>query len=121
MNTATSPNTEDATLTKLLKDLTDRETELLRRLTADPTNEEVADAMCVSPKSIANYKNRIGEKLGLKGNRTILKFVLKNCAFFQSISSIFINPAQGAEKQETGNRKQETEKQKNRETGDFAT
>ena len=87
--TTPPPNAEEVRLTKLLKTLTGREAELLCRLTTDPTNEEVADAMCVSPKSIANYKNRIGEKLGLKGNRTILKFVLKNCAFFSIFVGIF--------------------------------
>jgi DNA-binding CsgD family transcriptional regulator len=101
-------DTNESGLTKLLKDFTDREIELLCRLTADPTNEEVANEMCVSSKSIANYKNRIGDKLGLKGHRALIKFVLRHCTFFKSVSNLFLNSAQRVEKQPTANSQQPT-------------
>jgi DNA-binding CsgD family transcriptional regulator len=111
MNTQTTPKnrtlppngneSSEAALAKLLKELTDREIELLCHLTDYPTNEEVADKMCISSKSIANYKNRIGEKLNLKGHRVLIKFVLKHFAFFKSIASVFVISAQRVEKQQT--------------------
>ena len=87
--------------------LREREIELLCHLKTNPTEYEIGNKMCIRPKSVENYKKRIADKLGLKGRRAVVKFVLKNYKIFEELSQFFIKPAQRAE-QGTGNREQGT-------------
>lgn len=54
--------------------LSERELEVLRLLGRGHTNQEVADKLDVSPKTVATYKARIGEKLGLHTTAEFVKY-----------------------------------------------
>lgn len=56
-------------------ELSDREGEVLRLLGCGHTNQEVADRLGLSPKTVATYKARIAEKLGLKTTADFVRFV----------------------------------------------
>lgn len=44
----------------------------------DLSNEEIAPNLCVMPKSIANYRNRLGDKLQQKGTGKLARFARKH-------------------------------------------
>jgi DNA-binding NarL/FixJ family response regulator len=81
--------------------LQEREIELLCHMINEPSNEALGDKMCITTKSVENYKTRIGDKLCLRGHHALFRFVLKNRKFFRKLASIFITSAKRAEKQET--------------------
>lgn len=56
--------------------LSERETEVLILLGQGHTNQSVADHLDISPKTVATYRARIGEKLGLKSTPEFVKYVL---------------------------------------------
>lgn len=55
--------------------LSDREAAVLNLLGRGHTNQEVADLLELSPKTVATYRARIGEKLGLRTTAEFVKFV----------------------------------------------
>lgn len=55
-----------------------REWEALLYIADDLSNEEIAPNLCVTPKSIANYRNRIGDKLQQKGTGKLARFARKH-------------------------------------------
>ncbi len=57
---ASTCNTES-----LVNRLSNRELDVLRKLASGMTNNEIADDMCLSSKTISTYKKRIMEKLGI--------------------------------------------------------
>lgn len=54
--------------------LSDRETEVLKLLGQGHTNQTVAEILDISPKTVATYRARIGEKLGLKSTADFVKY-----------------------------------------------
>ena len=54
--------------------LSDREGKVLSMLGRGMTNQAVAEALDVSPKTVATYRARIGEKLGLHTTAEFVKF-----------------------------------------------
>jgi len=54
--------------------LSDRERKVLGMLGRGMTNQAVAEALDVSPKTVATYRARIGEKLGLHTTAEFVKF-----------------------------------------------
>jgi DNA-binding NarL/FixJ family response regulator len=58
--------------------LSDREREVLRLLAHGHTNQQVADQLCVSVKSVETYKARLMEKLGFKGRAELVRYALKH-------------------------------------------
>jgi len=56
--------------------LSDREREVLRLLAHGHTNQQVADRLCISVKSVETYKARLMEKLGLKGRAELVRYAL---------------------------------------------
>ncbi len=56
--------------------LSDREREVLRLIAHGHTNQQVADRLCVSVKSVETYKARLMEKLGLKGRAELVRYAL---------------------------------------------
>jgi DNA-binding CsgD family transcriptional regulator len=95
-------NLEGIDQTTPLLNLQEREIVLLCHLKTNPTEYEVGYKMCIRPQSVENYKKRIADKLGLKGRRAVVNFVLKNYKLFEELSQYFIKPAQRTE-QGTGN------------------
>ena len=55
-------------------DLSAREREVLKLLGQGYSNQEIADRLELSPKTVATYKARIGEKLGLHTTADFVKY-----------------------------------------------
>lgn len=58
--------------------LSDREREVLRLIAYGNTNQQVADRLCVSVKSVETYKARLMEKLGIKGRAELVRYALQH-------------------------------------------
>ncbi|HEX9899212.1 MAG TPA: response regulator transcription factor [Candidatus Methylomirabilis sp.] len=58
--------------------LSHREREVLRLLAHGHTNQQVADRLCISVKSVETYKARLMEKLGLKGRAELVRHALQH-------------------------------------------
>lgn len=56
--------------------LSTRELEVIRLLGRGLSNQEVAEQLDVSPKTVATYRARIGDKLGLKSTADFVKYAL---------------------------------------------
>lgn len=54
--------------------LSPREREVLRHLGQGHTNQAVAEQLDISPKTVATYRARIGEKLGLKTTADFVRY-----------------------------------------------
>lgn len=61
-----------------LEVLSDREHQIMLLLAADKTVTAIADALCLSSKTVSTYKARIKLKLGLETNADIVKYALEN-------------------------------------------
>ncbi|MVM31014.1 hypothetical protein GO755_13320 [Spirosoma sp. HMF4905] len=61
-----------------LSDLTRCEWKILLHVATDLTNLEIAEKLCLTPKSVENYRTRIGTKLDLKGWHKLAKFARKH-------------------------------------------
>lgn len=61
-----------------LVDLSPREWQVLLFVVDDMTNAEIANRLHLSPKSVVNYRNRIGSKLNLQGARKLAQFARKH-------------------------------------------
>ena len=55
--------------------LSERELEVIKLLAQGHTNQEIADKLFLSVKTIETYRSRIGTKLGLKTRAEIVKYV----------------------------------------------
>jgi DNA-binding NarL/FixJ family response regulator len=58
--------------------LTKREWEVILHLSRGLTTLEIADKICVEPKSVDNYRGRIANKLGLKGRNKLARYSWMN-------------------------------------------
>lgn len=56
--------------------LSARESEVLRLLGQGHSNQAIAEQLDVSPKTVATYRARIGEKLGLKTTADFVKYAI---------------------------------------------
>jgi two-component system, NarL family, response regulator NreC len=57
--------------------LTDRETEVLRLVALGHTNQEIADNLYLSVKTVESYKGRLMEKLGLRGRAALVRYAVE--------------------------------------------
>ena len=57
--------------------LSPRETEVLRLLAQGHTNQEVADHLAVSVKTIETHRSRLSDKLGLKSRAELFRFAVE--------------------------------------------
>jgi two-component system, NarL family, response regulator NreC len=57
--------------------LTERETEVLRLVALGHTNQEIADALFLSVKTVESYKGRLMEKLGLRGRAALVRYAVE--------------------------------------------
>ena len=60
------------------KDLTTREFEVLEQVALGKSNQEVADALFISIKTVETHKTNILSKLGLKNTAELVKYAIKN-------------------------------------------
>ena len=62
----------------LPNDLTKRELEVLALVASGKSNQEVADDLFISIKTVETHKNHILDKLGLKNTAELVKYAIKN-------------------------------------------
>ncbi|ELR72456.1 transcriptional regulator, LuxR family protein [Fulvivirga imtechensis AK7] len=60
------------------KDLTTREFEVLEQVALGKSNQEVADSLFISIKTVETHKTNILSKLGLKNTAELVKYAIKN-------------------------------------------
>jgi two-component system response regulator NreC len=60
------------------KNLSRREVEVLRLLAQGHSNQQVADLIQVSVKTVETYRTRLSEKLGLKGRAELYRFAVES-------------------------------------------
>jgi len=58
--------------------LTKRELQVLRRLALGRTNREIAEAYCISVKTVDTYRLRVLKKLNLRNNAELSRFAIQN-------------------------------------------
>jgi DNA-binding NarL/FixJ family response regulator len=63
---------------KVMLDLTKREHEVLELVATGKSNQEVADDLFISIKTVETHKTNILEKLGLKNTAELVKYAIKN-------------------------------------------
>lgn len=61
-----------------LNDLTPTERRILTRIARQQTSREIADALCVSIRTIERHRENICTKLEIRGSNALLKFALEN-------------------------------------------
>lgn len=61
-----------------LRQLTPTEYRILRLLSDCKTNKEIADELCISPRTVETHRTRICQKLNLQGSHSLMKFAVQN-------------------------------------------
>jgi DNA-binding NarL/FixJ family response regulator len=61
--------------------LSDREFDVYRRLAAGQTISEIAQALCVSSKTVSTYKTRILEKMQMPHEAALLRYAIRHKLF----------------------------------------
>ena len=61
-----------------LDTLSTRELQVLRRLALGHTNREIAEAYCISVKTVDTYRYRLLKKLNLRNNAELSRFAIQN-------------------------------------------
>jgi DNA-binding NarL/FixJ family response regulator len=56
--------------------LSEREVEVLRLVALGHTNQEIADTLVLSVKTVESYKGRLMEKLGLRGRAALVRYAV---------------------------------------------
>jgi len=69
---------KDSRRSSPLDSLSTREIQVLRRLALGHTNREIADAYCISIKTVDTYRYRLLKKLNLRNNAELSRFALQN-------------------------------------------
>jgi len=58
--------------------LSDREFNVLHMIAEGKANSEIADKLCLSPKTVSTYRSRVLKKLGLKTNADLVRYSIEN-------------------------------------------
>ena len=58
--------------------LSNREYEVMRMISFGKKNKEIAEEICVSPKTVSSYKRRILDKMGMKTNAQLTEYAIRN-------------------------------------------
>lgn len=67
-----------ANTTKSLIKLTPREVEVLRMVAEEYSNQEIANTLFISPRTVDTHKRNLLEKLGLKNTAGLVKYAIQN-------------------------------------------
>ncbi|RQO39370.1 DNA-binding response regulator [Chryseobacterium sp. KBW03] len=70
--------TEEIKTASLLSELKDREKDFIRWACSELTYKEIADKMCLSPKTIDGYRDSVFVKLDIKNRAGLVLFALKH-------------------------------------------
>lgn len=57
--------------------LSEREREVLQLLALGHTNQEIAERLCLSVKTVETYRARIHEKLGVRGRASLVRYAIE--------------------------------------------
>jgi DNA-binding NarL/FixJ family response regulator len=58
--------------------LTNREREVFQLVVEGRTNAQIADLLCISPKTVDNHRTRLMEKLGVHGTAELVRYAAKH-------------------------------------------
>lgn len=58
--------------------LTEREVEILKMIAEEMTNQEVADKLFISPKTVETHRKNLMKKIGVNNTLGIYKFAVKH-------------------------------------------
>jgi DNA-binding NarL/FixJ family response regulator len=58
--------------------LAGREKEILKLVSREYNNQEIADKLCLSVRTVENYKRRLFQKLGVKSSLGLVRYTLEN-------------------------------------------
>lgn len=61
-----------------LEQLTPTERHILQLIARYKTNREIADELCLSPRTVEHHREHIGEKLSLTGRNALLRFAVEH-------------------------------------------
>ncbi len=61
-----------------LSELSPTQRKILHLIAGNKTTAEIADELCISPKTVENHRSHICEKLDLHGPNALLRFVLEH-------------------------------------------
>jgi DNA-binding CsgD family transcriptional regulator len=61
-----------------LRDLTPTELRILKHIAALKTNQEIADELFISKRTVENHRVNMAKKLELEGTNALLKFALQH-------------------------------------------
>ena len=73
--------TENSNVINLVEELTSTEKNILTLVAELKSNQEIAETLYISKRTVENHKVNISSKLGLKSSRHLLKFALQNKEF----------------------------------------
>jgi DNA-binding NarL/FixJ family response regulator len=71
-------NLDETTSTPLHQKLSDREYSVMRLLASGNTVTEIAEQLCLSPKTVSTYRTRLLRKLHLKTNAEVMRYAMKH-------------------------------------------
>lgn len=66
---------------------TEREKEILRRISSGKTTKEIADQFNLSVRTVETYRARIRRKIGARNTAELMKFAVENNLHSQTVSS----------------------------------
>jgi len=58
--------------------LSDREFQVMCMIASGMKTKEIAEKLCISPKTVSTYRERLLEKMGMKTNTELAQYVVKN-------------------------------------------
>ena len=71
---------QSATGKENLESLTPAERRVLRLIAQYKTTQEIAETLCVSPRTIESHRATITHKLGLRGSHSLMRYALQHLA-----------------------------------------
>lgn len=74
----TRSNDGNGTAQAGLSSLTPAERRILKLIAEELSTDEIADRLCVSPRTIEHHRSNMNHKLGLSGSYSLVRFALKN-------------------------------------------
>ena len=82
LNIRDRSDVEFSETSKALSSLTATEKKILKLIANWNTNNEIAEKLFISPRTVGNHRTNISQKLNLRGSYAIIKFALENRDFF---------------------------------------